>query len=58
MVPVVLEFVRSSVDPEKIDLTVFHVGSLPTAHLAFLCRSPPPVILPPWLEAKTILVVE
>ena len=57
-VPVVLGFVRNLVDLEKIDLTVFHVGSLPTACLFFLCGSPLPVILPPRLEAKTVSVVE
>ena len=39
-------------------LYIFHVGSLPTAHLVFLCGSPLPVVLPPWLKAKTISVVE
>ena len=56
-VPVVPVFATNLVGPGKIGLTVFHVGSLPTARLIFLCGSPLPIVLPPQLKAKTFLVV-
>ena len=35
-----------------------YVGSLPTARSTFQYGSPPPVVLPPRLEAKTVWVVK
>ena len=56
MVPAVQVFAMNLVGPRKIGLIIFHVGSLPTAWLVFLCGSPLPVVLPPWLEAENASV--
>ena len=55
-VAVVPVFATNLVDPGKIGLIIFHVGSLPTAQLVFLCGSPLPDILPPRLEAENASV--
>ena len=47
---------KNLVGPGKIGLIIFHVGSLPTAQLVFLCGSLLPVVLPLWLEAENVLV--
>ena len=44
------------VGPGKIGLIIFHVGSLPTVQLIFLCGSPLSDVLPPQLEAENALV--
>ena len=56
MVAAVQVFTMNLVGPRKIGLIIFNVGSLPTAWLVFLCRSPLPVILSPQLEAENALV--
>ena len=56
MVPAVPVFAMNLVGPGKIGLIIFHVESLPTARLVFLCRSLLPVILPPQLEAENASV--
>ena len=56
MMPAVPVFAMNLVDPAKIGLIIFHVGSLPTAWLVFLCGTPLPVVLPLWLEAENALV--
>ena len=54
--PAVPVFATNLVGPGKIGLIIFHVGSLPTAQLVFLCGSPLPDILPPQLEAENTSV--